>query len=67
MNGMFNYCRSLNEVRFKGKPQTSIDLRYTFSDIAENGTLYYGSRYDYSVIINVLPSTWTAVPYDVDE
>ena len=65
MNGMFSSCRSLNEIRFKGKPQTSIKLAYTFSNIAENGTLYYDSRYDYSKIINVLPSTWTAVPYDV--
>ena len=63
---MFTHCQNLNEVRFKGKPQTSIDLDYAFSNIAENGTLYYDSRYDYSKIINVLPSTWTAVPYDVD-
>ena len=67
MTEMFIYCRSLNEVRFKGKPQTSINLNYAFSYIAENGTLYYDSRYDYSKIINILPSTWTAVPYDVNE
>ena len=36
-----------------------------FSGVKTNGTLYYDSRYDYSKIINVLPSTWTAVPYDV--
>ena len=66
MGGMFTHCRNLNEVRFKGKPQTSIDLSYAFSNIAGNGTLYYDSRYDYSIIINVLPSTWTAVPYDVE-
>lgn len=65
MRELFIYCGSLNEVRFKGKPQTSIDLNNAFSYIAENGTLYYDSRYDYSIIINKLPSTWTAVPYDV--
>ena len=63
---MFLNCRSLKEIRFKGKPQTSMDYAYAFSKIAENGTLYYDSRYDYSIIINILPSTWTAVPYDVD-
>lgn len=63
----FAYCSKLNEVRFKGKPQPSITTGYMFDGITTNGTLYYDSRYDYSVIINVLPSTWTAVPYDVVE
>ena len=63
----FAYCSKLNEVRFKGKPQPSITTGYMFDGITTNGTLYYDSRYDYSVIINVLPSTWTAVPYDVGE
>ena len=63
----FAYCSKLNEVRFKGKPQPSITTGYMFSGITTNGTLYYDSRYDYSKIINVLPSTWTAVPYDVVE
>ena len=36
-----------------------------FGGIKTTGTLYYDSRYDYSKIINALPSTWTAVPYDV--
>ena len=63
----FAYCSKLNEVRFKGKPQPSITIGYMFDGITTNGTLYYDSRYDYSVIINVLPSTWTAVPYDVVE
>lgn len=29
----------------------------------ENGYFYYDSRYDYSKIIEVLPSNWEAIPY----
>ena len=64
---IFAYCSKLNEVRFKGKPQPSIKTGYMFDGITTNGVLYYDSRYDYSIIMNVLPSTWTAVPYDVGE
>ena len=64
---MFAGCYSLTEVKFKGKPISSLSNRNMFSGVKSNGTLYYDSRYDYSVIINVLPSTWNAVPYDVDE
>lgn len=64
---MFHYCDNLNEVRLKGNPQPSVSVGYMFFGITTNGTLYYDSRYDYSVIINALPSTWTAIPYDVEE
>ena len=33
-----------------------------FSNITTTGTFYYNGNYDYSKIIAVLPSTWTAVP-----
>ena len=65
MSYMFYYCEKLVEVRFKGKPVSTLNVNAMFWNITTNGTLYYDSRYDYSKIINVLPSTWTAVPYDV--
>ena len=65
MVSMFGSCYSLTEVKFKGKPLSTLRVDGMFSSIKTNGTLYYDSRYDYSKIINVLPSTWTAVPYDV--
>ena len=65
MYNMFYDCGHLVEVRFKGNPVSTLNVNNMFSGIKTNGTLYYDSRYDYSKIINVLPSTWTAVPYDV--
>ena len=65
MYNIFYNCVHLVEVRFKGKPISTLNVNNMFSGIKTNGTLYYDSRYDYSKIINVLPSTWTAVPYDV--
>lgn len=65
MSYMFYYCEKLVEVKFKGNPMSDLNVNYMFANVTTNGTLYYDSRYDYSKIINVLPSTWTAVPYDV--
>ena len=62
---MFSDCRKLTEVKFKGKLRSDLNVTRMFGDIQTTGTLYYDSRYDYSKIINVIPSTWTAVPYDV--
>ena len=65
MYNLFYGCINLVEVRFKGNPVSTSNINNMFSGIKTNGTLYYDSRYDYSRIINILPSTWTAVPYDV--
>ena len=65
MSYMFYYCEKLVEVKFKGEPVSTLNVNVMFANIKTNGTLYYDSRYDYSKIINALPSTWTAVPYDV--
>lgn len=65
MSYMFRECFKLLEIKFKGKPTSNLKVTAMFDDIAKNGILYYDSRYDYSIIINKLPSTWTAVPYDV--
>ena len=65
MNYTFYNCVNLIELKFKGKPTASLSVSGTFDLVETNGVLYYDSRYDYSKIIGVLPSTWTAVPYDV--
>ena len=65
MNYTFYSCVNLIELKFKGKPTASLSVSGTFDLVETNGVLYYDSRYDYSKIIGVLPSTWTAVPYDV--
>lgn len=61
---MFLDCTSLVEVRFKGNP-SKLGQYTVFSGVNTSGVFYYDSRYDYSKIISVLPSTWNAVPYDV--
>ena len=65
MSYMFRDCSKLDEIKFKGEPTSNLKVTAMFDSIANNGILYYDSRYDYSKIIGVLPSTWTAVPYDV--
>ena len=66
MNNMFYNCYSLKELRMGGNPTNLNSVTYMFggSEIMENssGTFYYNSAYDYSLILGVLPSTWTAVP-----
>lgn len=68
---MFADCYMLREVKFKGDPSKITNYASMFTnagrDVEGGSTLYYDSRYDYSMIINLLPSTWTAVPYDVTE
>ena len=54
-------CSSLTSLKMMGdinKMSTPSDMFY---DITTTGTFYYNSAYDYSKIISVLPSTWTAV------
>ena len=65
MSSAFENCTKLMEVRLKGDPSKLTIIVDMFRNVKTNGTLYYDSRYDYSKIINILPSTWTSVPYDI--
>ena len=65
MSYMFRDCFKLVEVKFKGEPTSNLRVTAMFDGISGSGVLYYDSRYDYSKIINVLPSKWTAVTYTV--
>ena len=61
MSFMFSNCQSLTEIRMGGDV-SRIDINHgMFDNIASGGTFYYNSAYDYSRIIELLPSTWTAV------
>ena len=63
MERMFRYCRKLTELRMGGDISKLDGWARMFEGINTTGTFYYNSQYDYSKIISVLPSTWTAVPY----
>jgi hypothetical protein len=65
MSSIFSGCTKLMEVRLKGDPSKLTTVSDMFKNVNTNGVMYYDSRYDYNEIINVLPSTWTAVSYDV--
>jgi hypothetical protein len=64
MSRMFQKCSNLTEVKMSGdvsKVSTPYDM---FDNVKSGGTFYYNPQYDYSKIIAVLPSTWTAVPME---
>ena len=64
MQEMFRYCGKLTEVKMGGDVSNVTSVTNMFSNISTTGTFYYNPEYDYSKIIEVLPSTWTAVPME---
>lgn len=60
---IFYYCTDLTEVRFKGNPTKLNLVSNMFQGANKTGTLYYPAEYAdaYQKIIDVLPTTWTAV------
>jgi surface protein len=58
---MFQNCKNLTSITMKGNINSSASVTSMFSGVSTTGTFYYDSNYDYSKIIAVLPSTWTAV------
>lgn len=62
MEQMFASCVNLTEVRMDSELNPDLIAVNMFLNITTNGTFYYNPDYDYSKIIAVLPSTWTAVP-----
>lgn len=60
--GVFGSCPNLTSIRLMNELPSSIEIT-TFPDSSANeGVLYYNSKYDYSQILNRLHSGWTAVP-----
>jgi surface protein len=64
MNEMFNLCSALTELKMGGDISKVTNVTSMFSNVFSTGTFYYNPQYDYSKIIAVLPSTWTAVPME---
>jgi surface protein len=62
MENLFSGCKNLVEIRMGGNVSNVSLLNGIFDNISLEGTFYYNSAYDYSVILAELPSTWTAIP-----
>ena len=60
---MFDSCSSLTSLIMSGGLNSSVNVTDMFSSITTTGTFYYSDG-DYSKVIAVLPSTWTAVDLD---
>lgn len=62
---MFNYCNKLTYVQFRGNPVNLTDTTGMFSSITSTGRMFYPAEYaeNYQIIIDQLPSTWTAIAY----
>ena len=63
MGGIFAYCTKLKEIKLGGPIRSDVDLSYFGTLLPSTGTFYYPKEYDYTPIINALPSKWTAVAY----
>ena len=63
---LFENCKSLTKITMGGNPKSLKESTAVFSGVAPNGTFYYNEKYDYSVLINMLHPTWTAVPIKID-
>ena len=58
---MFAYTTKLKKITLQGNPlKMTIGANFLLNN-SNDGVLYYDGRYDYSKIIDILPSTWTAV------
>jgi hypothetical protein len=66
---MFDGCSSLEEIKMAGPLNTTtyVNANGMFSTIKDTGTFYYDERYDYSIILAKLPTTWTVVPMTITE
>lgn len=62
MQYMFYNCSGLTEIKMGGDVIRVNNTYDMFTGVASAGTFYYNSAYDYSLILNRLPSTWTAIP-----
>ena len=63
MQEMFSNCYNLTEIKMGGDVSNVSNVNGMFGGyIASLGTLYYNSNYDYSRIIDALPTSWVAIP-----
>lgn len=62
MSSVSKYPIKLKKVKMGGMPNANLSCPSMFISVHTNGEFWYNKDYDYSKIIAVLPSTWTAVP-----
>ena len=60
MNYMFSNCYELTSLIMASQLNSTLTVASMFNSITTSGTFYYNDTYDYSKIINALPSTWVA-------
>ena len=63
MYQMFFYVPAPVTIRMSGSVENVENTENMFLNNGNRGVFYYDSRYDYSKIIEVLPSNWEAIPY----
>lgn len=61
----FENCSELTEVRLGGDLSFVKGYYKMFENVADNGKLYYNRTYNYDMLIEVLPSSWLAIPCDL--
>ena len=64
MKGMFYDAPFLKEVTMLGDVSKVTDVTDMFAEGSSSGTFYYNPQYNYSKIINALPSGWVAKPIE---
>jgi surface protein len=66
MESAFMGCVNLTELKMSGDVSNVSNVNEMFFSYSsfKAGTFYYDSNYDYSKIIEQLPSNWTAVPLE---
>ena len=62
---MFANCCKLTYVQFRGNPVNLTNTYSMFGGITKTGRMFYPAEYaeNYQIIIDQLPSTWTAIAY----
>lgn len=62
---MFYYCNKLTNIQFRGNPVNLTNTTSMFRSVRTTGRMFYPAEYaeNYQIIIDQLPSTWTAIAY----
>jgi hypothetical protein len=58
---LFNGCTNLTSLDVKLTNPSSYAVTNMFSGLTKGGIMYYDPQYNFSTIINALPSNWLAV------
>ena len=63
MSYMFDGCTGLKEIKMGGNPPVNVNISNIFNNMYNTtGTFYYNNDYDYTDIIDRLPSSWKVQP-----